>query len=181
MRGTFTGTGDTMTKEEPSILVAELKQFASLLGKEVAKAQAELAGKDKYVMDRVKWIEEVYSPKTLRGHKIQWLFNEGSYALTPKAAYEPSDPIDMRLFGTLVIQLINLDTTNDLLYKVEGCLSKDAKWEEIVAETTIVHNAAGDASAVETLASPDDWAYVRVQVKSSSGTIEIKVIAGLKA
>lgn len=166
-----------MSEKEPSILVRELKSFASLIGKEVAKARAQLTGKDKYEIDRVKWIEEVYSPKTLRGHKTRWLFNEGAYSVT--TTYVVSDPIDMRLFGTLLIQLIDLDKTNDLVYKIDGCLSRDAKWEPIVVETTITHNAAGNASACETLS--DDWAFVRVQVKSSAGTISIKVIAGCTA
>ena len=120
--------------------------------------------------------ERPHSSKTRSAYKRMWLFEKDNFTVT--TTYVVSEIIDMRLYRSLVIHLINKDKTNDLLYKVDVCLSPDAKWRNRVAETTITHNAAGDADAAETLS--DDWAFVRVQCKSSAATIQIKVIAGLK-
>lgn len=130
------------------------------------------------VLSRLKKLKErIHSSKTRTAFKRIWLFPEKNS--TVGTTYEISEIIDMRLYRALVIQLINLDTTNDLLYKVEACLSPNAKWEEIVAETTITANASGDASGKQSLT--DAWAFIRVQIKSSAGTVGAKVIGGLRA
>lgn len=121
--------------------------------------------------------EKGQSSKTRSAYKRMYLLNpKGVPAST---TYAVSDVLDMRLYRSALMHIVNLDTTNNILYKVEACLDPAVKWEEVVAETTITANASGDASAVETIS--DFWAFVRVQYKSSAGSPKVKIIAGCRA
>lgn len=116
--------------------------------------------------------EKITSSKN-RESKRQILWDD-----TVTTTYQDSDIVDMRLFSKLIIQIINLSTSINVLYTVYGCLDPNFKWETIKAESTIIANASGNASAVETLT--DSWAFFKVQVKSASGTPKAKVISGVK-
>ena len=105
------------------------------------------------------------------GHNL-WkrrrLFDKGTKVGT---TYEDSKIFDARFYKNKLFHIINRDTTNDILYKIFACMNP-SKWHELQAETTITANATGDADDYQT--STENWAFYKVQCKSSAGTVEVE-------
>ena len=88
--------------------------------------------------------------------------------------YVDSTIFDARFYKDKLFHIINRDKTNNLLYKILACVDP-TKWHEIQAETTITANATGDADDYQT--STENWAFWKIQVKSSAATVEVEAYA----
>jgi len=93
---------------------------------------------------------------------------------TVGTTYVDSKVFDARFYKEKLFHIINRDTTNDLLYKILPCVNP-TKWHELQAETTITANATGDADNYQT--STENWAFLKIQAKSSAATVEVEAYA----
>lgn len=105
------------------------------------------------------------------GHSLfkrRRLFDLGTKVGT---TYVDSAIFDARFLKDKLVHIINRDTTNNLLYKWLACVNP-SKWHEIQAETTITANASGDADDYQT--NSEAFAFYKLQVKSSAGSVEVE-------
>lgn len=84
--------------------------------------------------------------------------------------YEDSDIVDVRLFKSVIYEIINKHASNAIHYKILACIEPDS-WHEIKSETQL--NA--DSKTYEWSEAP--WCYVKIQVKSASAGSSGKVDA----
>ena len=105
------------------------------------------------------------------GHNLfkrRRLFDKGTKVGT---TYVNSKIYDARFIKDKLVHIINKDDTNNLLYKWLACVNP-TKWHEIQPETTITHNATGDADDYQT--NTEAWAFYKLQCKSSASTVEVE-------
>lgn len=102
-------------------------------------------------------------------YKRRRLFDKGTKVGT---TYVKSKVYDARFIKEKIFTFKNLDSSNNLLYKIEACIDPE-DWHEICPEKTVTPT---DVSKYEY----DDgaWAFYRVQCKSSASTVELASYAG---
>jgi len=85
--------------------------------------------------------------------------------------YEEGAIFDARFLKNKHFTFLNLDPTNNLLYKIEACIDPE-DWHEICPESTVT---PANVRAYEY----DDgtWAFYKVSCKSSAGTVGLAVYA----
>lgn len=104
-----------------------------------------------------KWRERVHSSRTRTAYKRVRLYPEN---YTTSDDYEDSRPVDVRLYGKVLLTLTNIDAANSLTYTILGCIDP-RDWQTLKAATAL----AAAAQNFEYIS--ESWAFVKVQVKST--------------
>ena len=103
------------------------------------------------------------------GHNLfkrRRLFDKGTKVTT---TYVDSKIFDARFYKDKLVHIINKDDTNNLLYKWLACVNP-TKWRELQPETTITPTSPNDDYQTNT----EPFAFYKLQVKSSAGSVEVE-------